>query len=64
MDAELIKLERQVEQLIGLFEAGRAQTRELRECVARLEAENRILADKVAFATARLEAVLEKLPEG
>lgn len=63
MDAELVELERQVEQLIALFEAGRAEAAVLRERVARLEAENRVLADKVSFATAKLEAVLEKLPE-
>ena len=63
MEAELVKLEHQVEQLIGLFQADRAAVRVLRERVAQLEAENRILADKVSFATARLEAVLEKLPE-
>lgn len=63
MDAEFVKLERRVEQLIALFEAGQAEARCLRERVARLEGENRTLAEKVSLATSRLEAVLEKLPE-
>jgi len=63
MDAELSKLENQVEQLIGLYEACKADGRELRARVVRLEAENRALADKVRLATSRLESLLEKLPE-
>lgn len=63
MDAELSKLEHQLEQLIGLFQASRAEARELGARVARLEADNRNLADKVRLATERLEAVIEKLPE-
>lgn len=63
MDAEISKLENQVEQLIGLYEACKAEGRELRTRVGRLEAENRVLADKVTFATERLERLLEKLPE-
>jgi len=63
MDAELSKLENQIEQLIGLFESGRVEARELRARIARLEADNRMLAEKVSFATAQLESLLEKLPE-
>ena len=63
MDAELNKLENQLEQLIGLYESGKAEIRELRTRVARLEADNRALAGKVGVATAKLEALLEHLPE-
>ncbi|HJV24914.1 MAG TPA: hypothetical protein VJ673_04465 [Aromatoleum sp.] len=63
MDAELYKLENQIEQLIGLYETCKADGRELRARLARLEAENRVLADKVRLATSRLESVLEQLPE-
>ena len=63
MDAELAKLEHQIEQLIGLFQASQAEAREMRTRVTRLEADNRQLADKVRLATERLEAVLVKLPE-
>ncbi|NMG73842.1 hypothetical protein [Aromatoleum diolicum] len=63
MDAELNKLENQVEQLIGLYESDKAASRELRTRVARLEAENRVLAEKVKLATAKLESLLAQLPE-
>lgn len=63
MDAELSKLENQLEQLIGLFESGKVEARELRARIARLEAENRVLAEKVSFATTKLESLLEQLPE-
>jgi hypothetical protein len=63
MDDELNRLEHQLEQLIGLYQSGKAETRELRMRVARLESDNRSLADKVRFATEKLEALLEKLPE-
>ncbi|MBD5802623.1 hypothetical protein AZOA_20520 [Azoarcus sp. Aa7] len=63
MDAELNKLENQVEQIVGLLESCRAEGRELRTRAVRLEAENRVLADKVRLATEKLEALLAQLPE-
>ncbi|NMG31996.1 hypothetical protein [Aromatoleum evansii] len=63
MDAELNKLENQVEQIVGLLESCRAEGRELRTRVVCLEAENRVLADKVRLATEKLEALLAQLPE-
>jgi cell division protein ZapB len=63
MDSELAQLESRVEQLIGLYEAGKAEARELRMRVTALEAENRRLGQKVATAAERLEALLERLPE-
>ena len=63
MDAEITQLEHQLEQLIGLYEAGKFELRELRSRVAVLEAENRGLAEKVDIATSGIESILEKLPE-
>ncbi len=63
MDSELSQLESQLEQLIGLYEAGKAEARELRMRIAALEAENRQLARKVRMATEKLEALLERIPE-
>ena len=63
MDNELAQLEAQLEQLISQYERLKAGNLELRGLVARLEAENRQLADKVRLATDRLESLLDKLPE-
>jgi hypothetical protein len=63
MESELTQLEHQLEQLITLYQTGKTNARELRMRVARLEAENRELAEKVKFATVKLEGLLEKLPD-
>lgn len=63
MENELSRLEAQLEQLIGLYEAGKRERRELAVRMVSLEAHNRRLADKVALATERLETILERLPE-
>jgi FtsZ-binding cell division protein ZapB len=63
MDTEISDLEGKLEQLIGLFEAGKTEVRNLRTRVVALEAENRQLADKVRLATERLESLLARLPE-
>lgn len=63
MENELSRLEAQLEQLIGLYEAGKRERRELAERVVALEAQNRRLSDKVAVATEKLESLLERLPE-
>jgi len=63
MDAEITQLENQLEQLIGLYEAGKGELRELRSRIAVLEAENRRLGEKVRVAASSIEAMLEKLPE-
>ena len=63
MEPELTQLENQLEQLITLYKTGKTDARELRMRVARLEAENRELAEKVKFATVKLEGLLEKLPD-
>jgi hypothetical protein len=62
MDAELSRLENQLEQLIGLYESGKIEARELRTRVIRLEADNRRLGEKIRLATEGLEALLEQLP--
>jgi uncharacterized protein (TIGR02449 family) len=63
MDTELAQLEAQLEQLISQHERLRADNGALRGRIVRLEAENRKLADKVRLAAARLEGLLDKLPE-
>ena len=63
MDAELNRLEAQIEQLIGMYAALRNENRELHAHKSRLEAENRLLASKIGLAAKKLEAVLDKLPQ-
>ena len=63
MDAELIKLEQQIEQLISLYEGLKEENRGLRLRTAELEGANHALAGKVRDAVARVESLLQKLPE-
>ncbi|MCB1910649.1 MAG: hypothetical protein H6950_04780 [Zoogloeaceae bacterium] len=63
MDAEISKLEQQVEQLVSLFEAEKSENRALRTRVAELESANRRLEAKVDNAAARIDEVLEQLPQ-
>ncbi|MDR0634728.1 MAG: hypothetical protein LBF91_07095 [Azoarcus sp.] len=63
MDAELTRLEAQLEQLINLYAAIRNENRELRTHKSRLEAENRLLTSKVDLTTEKLEAMLARLPQ-
>jgi prefoldin subunit 5 len=62
MDAEITRLERQIEQLIALHESGKTELRQLRNRVVALEAENRQLSEKLKVAIERLEGMLVKLP--
>jgi uncharacterized protein (TIGR02449 family) len=63
MEAELTQLEAQLEQLISLYRGLKAENVSMHARVARLEAENHQLAEKVRRAADQLEAVLAKLPE-
>lgn len=63
MDTELSQLENQLEQLIGHYQAGKRELRDARARIAALEVENRKLAEKVGFASAKLESLLERLPD-
>ncbi|MFN3987524.1 MAG: hypothetical protein ACK4KV_18705 [Rhodocyclaceae bacterium] len=63
MEAELTRLESQIEQLVGLHEAAKSELREMRMRLAALESENRQLSGKLQFAVERFESVLAKLPE-
>lgn len=63
MDAELTLLEQQIEQLVGLYENLKSENRDLRDRLSGVEADNRRLRDKVNIAAARIESVLEQLPQ-
>jgi cell division protein ZapB len=64
MDAELVRLEQQIEQLIARYEGLKEENRSLRLRAAELEGANHALAAKVRDAVARVESLLQKLPEG
>lgn len=63
MDAEIARLEEQLDKLITLYEAGRSDLRTARSRTVELEAENKALRERLRGATERLEAILGRLPQ-
>jgi len=63
MDAEIDRLEKQLDELVRLFEAQKQENRELKTRVGQLQAENTRLAGKVEAAIIGVSQVLETLPE-
>ena len=63
MDADLKALEEKVAQLVTLCQSLRGENQDLRQEVAQIQDEARRLKDQMAQASARLEAVIDKLPE-
>jgi cell division protein ZapB len=63
MEAELKSLENKLEQLVKLAQQLRAENQQLRQEVATALHANRKLEDKIGGATARLEALLQQLPQ-
>ncbi|HTE15339.1 MAG TPA: hypothetical protein VK642_09710 [Burkholderiales bacterium] len=63
MEAELKSLEGKLEQLVNLCHQLRAENHQLRQEVATALNAHRKLEDKIGGATARLEALLQQIPE-
>jgi cell division protein ZapB len=63
MEAELKVLEERVGQLVELTQRLRSENRDLRQQLARAVNDNKRLGEKVDAARARLETLLERLPE-
>jgi cell division protein ZapB len=63
MDSELAGLEEKLAQLVQRLNALRAENRELRQQVAARTDENSRLAEKLAAARTRIEALLKQIPE-
>jgi peptidoglycan hydrolase CwlO-like protein len=63
MDAELAALEAKVQQAASQLRLLREESRELRQQVAARTDENARLAEKLAAAKARIEALLRQIPE-
>jgi cell division protein ZapB len=63
MEAELKSLENKLEQLVGLVQQLRAENHQLRQDMAAALNANRKLEDKISGATARLETLLQQIPD-
>lgn len=63
MDSELSALEAKVEQAVQQLRLLREEGRELRQQLAARTDENARLAEKLAAAKARIEALLKQIPE-
>ncbi len=63
MDADLSTLEHKVEKIVAFCQALREENRQLRGRVADLESEKQALAGKIDTTRARLEALMDRLPE-
>lgn len=63
MDEQLSALEERIHQAVELCRRLRAENDELRQQVAQLNNENKRLADKIDAAKARLQGLLEQIPE-
>jgi cell division protein ZapB len=63
MDSELSNLEEKLAQLVQRLDALRTENRDLRQQVAARTDENSRLAEKLAAAKTRIEALLKQIPE-
>ena len=63
MDSELSALEAKIEQAVAQLKQLREEGRELRQQLATRTDENVRLAEKLATAKARIEALLKQIPE-
>jgi uncharacterized protein (TIGR02449 family) len=63
MDPELSALEAKVEQAVAQLKQLREEGRDLRQQLAARTDENARLAEKLAAAKARIEALLKQIPE-
>jgi hypothetical protein len=63
MENELRALEERVGQLAAVARRLRAENAELRQALLAAQNESRILREKVDAATARVQRLLERLPE-
>lgn len=63
MESDLSALEQKLAQLVERFEALREDNRELRQQLAARADENVRLAEKLAAAKTRIEALLKLIPE-
>jgi cell division protein ZapB len=63
VDAELQSLEQKIAQLVELCQRLRQDNHQVRQQLATALNENRLLEEKIAGATSRLENLLNQIPE-
>ena len=63
MDSEIAKLEQKVAVLLADYHRVRAENESLKRELARAPEQQRALAARMAAATARLDSLLQQLPE-
>ncbi|MCB5190149.1 hypothetical protein LG198_05355 [Methylobacillus arboreus] len=64
MNADLITLEEKLAQLISLCQLLRAENLELRQELVRSQDDNKQLKENMELASHKLQALIERLPEG
>jgi cell division protein ZapB len=63
MEADLTGLEQKIEGVLSLCDKLREENRALRGRVTVLEGEKQVLTEKIDTTLARLEALMDRLPE-
>ncbi|HEV2979668.1 MAG TPA: hypothetical protein VG425_18985 [Casimicrobiaceae bacterium] len=63
MDSELAKLEQKLALLLADYHRLRAENESLKRELGRAKEQHRVLAARMAAATARLDSLLQQLPE-
>ena len=63
MKAEFESLEHKLAQLVKLYQHLRAENHELRQALAESQSDQRQCSDRIDQAKARLEKLLQQLPE-
>ncbi len=64
MEAELTALDDRISQLVHLTQKLRKDNSQLRQDLASVQSENKLLSEKVNTAKTRLEAMLAQIPDG
>jgi uncharacterized protein (TIGR02449 family) len=64
MESELNTLEEKIGQFVRLCQQLRAENIQLRQQLAVITSQNRLLSEKISTAASRLEILLARMPEG
>lgn len=62
MESELNALESRIRQMVQLCQNLRTENQKLRQQIAALGSENRLLSERMNHARTRMETLLEKIP--